>query len=517
MLDSENQDVLPDLEAVPKLKLATKPHIRSVQYVSNPHPPSPVASSAKPSLNRLSLTGSVITNYTATTSKRTSNTFSTVTASPTVPSPPPSPPIPQYIHPISPPLPSPPPAPVHRTSDPPSQWFEGSESALPIPTRSRWKLHRSKQIKENEAPKKRITIKPKEISAEFETVLPTAEQLRKAGKLLVYGPGGNSIRFWELIQDQKTIVCFIRHFWCPMCQDYMHSITRELDPEALRHARVKLIIISNGDPAMINPYLQISKAPVQLYTDPSLKLYDALGMNLRTSDFGQPLERGSYLRHGLVNGTISVIKAGLRVGMPLTKNGGDINQVGGEFIFGPSLKCSYAHRMTSTTSHVSIRSLLLRAGVPASTQPRDDEDEEETGSKHPSWSEVRRAEVKKLLEALLPWRERSSRPAQDCVGESCSVIDISRSSQFSVPWDAGLKHRVSLPNVSPAPVDMSSAQPLLPPLPSFTPARHTPSLLSRSTPRYQIPTRPPPPTPPPKSAGPSLPPPLILITPASVP
>lgn len=41
-----------------------------------------------------------------------------------------------------------------------------------------------------------------------------------------------------------------------MCQDYMHSITRELDPEALRHARVKLIIISNGDPAMINPYLR---------------------------------------------------------------------------------------------------------------------------------------------------------------------------------------------------------------------------------------------------------------------
>jgi len=268
---------------------------------------------------------------------------------------------------------------------------------------------------------------------------------------------------------------------------------------------------------MINPYLQISKAPVQLYTDPSLKLYDALGMNLRTSDFGQPLERGAYLKHGLVNGTLAVIKAGLRVGMPLTKNGGDINQVGGEFIFGPGLKCSYAHRMTSTTSHVSIRSLLLRAGVPASPRPHQHEEDEDSASKSPSWSDTKRAEVKKLVEALLPWGGRHPKPAQDCVGDSCSVIDISRPSHLRLA-DANLKHRASLPNVSPDPESVSSYNfPPPPPLQSSTLPRRNSSRLSNTVPRYHIPSRPPPPTPTTVAPRPTtVPPPVIIITPAPV-
>lgn len=50
--------------------------------------------------------------------------------------------------------------------------------------------------------------------------------------------------------------------------------------------------------------------------------------------------------------------------MPLTANGGDVKQLGGEFILGPGLACSYTSRMNTTRSHTSISLLLDRAGVP---------------------------------------------------------------------------------------------------------------------------------------------------------
>ncbi|KAG8738508.1 hypothetical protein FRC12_016741 [Ceratobasidium sp. 428] len=48
--------------------------------------------------------------------------------------------------------------------------------------------------------------------------------------------------------------------------------------------------------------------------------------------------------------------------MPLA-NAGDIKQLGGEFILGPGLTCSFTSRMHTTRSHTPIRDLLEAAGV----------------------------------------------------------------------------------------------------------------------------------------------------------
>jgi len=102
---------------------------------------------------------------------------------------------------------------------------------------------------------------------------------------------------------------------------------------------------------------------IPLYTDPSRTLYRTLGMTLRTMDPGPETEKGSYVRHGQLGGIGMVVKNAIKARMPITAKGGDVKQLGGEFILGPGLACSYASRMSTTRSHTSISVLLERAGV----------------------------------------------------------------------------------------------------------------------------------------------------------
>lgn len=105
-----------------------------------------------------------------------------------------------------------------------------------------------------------------------EKVIPTQAQLSDAASLTVVSEAGIPINFGSLWFGQKTIVTFIRHFWCvsrsrpssefdihlmprcPNCQDYMASISENLSAETLRKACIKLVIISNGSPRMIKTY-----------------------------------------------------------------------------------------------------------------------------------------------------------------------------------------------------------------------------------------------------------------------
>lgn len=38
---------------------------------------------------------------------------------------------------------------------------------------------------------------------------------------------------------QRTIVVFIRHWYCPLCSDYVYSIVEQVQPEALERAGAK--------------------------------------------------------------------------------------------------------------------------------------------------------------------------------------------------------------------------------------------------------------------------------------
>jgi len=58
-----------------------------------------------------------------------------------------------------------------------------------------------------------------------------------------------------------------------------------------------------------------------------------------------------------------VVKNAIRVGMPVWEKGGDVSQLGGEFVLEPGLSCSYAHRMRTTRSHAPILHVLAAAGM----------------------------------------------------------------------------------------------------------------------------------------------------------
>ncbi|KAI0289318.1 hypothetical protein B0F90DRAFT_858555 [Multifurca ochricompacta] len=51
--------------------------------------------------------------------------------------------------------------------------------------------------------------------------------------------------------------------------------------------------------------------------------------------------------------------------MPVWERGGDATQLGGEFVLGPGMSCTYAHRMQTTTGHAPILDVLAAAGVRA--------------------------------------------------------------------------------------------------------------------------------------------------------
>ena len=203
---------------------------------------------------------------------------------------------------------------------------------------------------------------------------PSRLQLHYAASLPVTGDDGKQIPFGSLFESQSTIVIFIRHFWCPLCQDYMSSVKSFVRPEMVCNScesddqchdsdhdagtRVRFVVISNGAHGMIAKYKQIFGLPFNVYTDPTLALYQALGMgrdrdikhhNYQThrhspskggsseviSEKKSDIKDSGYVKHSLMGGIAMVVMRALKVCMPVWEKGGNIDQLGGEFIFGP--------------------------------------------------------------------------------------------------------------------------------------------------------------------------------------
>lgn len=58
-------------------------------------------------------------------------------------------------------------------------------------------------------------------------------------------------------------------------------------------------------------------------------------MTRRTLDAGPEERKGEYIKHGLMSGIAMVVMNAVKSGMPVWEKGGDISQLGGEFILGP--------------------------------------------------------------------------------------------------------------------------------------------------------------------------------------
>lgn len=194
--------------------------------------------------------------------------------------------------------------------------------------------------------------------------LPSARELLEVSEMEVYNAEGDKVTFGQILGDgrdgRKTIVIFIRHWYCPLCGQYVDDIVRSIDKDALEAANVELVVIGLGSPRLLPAYSRVMKCPFRMYTDPTLKLYRGLGMTLKTFDEGNEEDKGDYIVKTSGEATLAVMKRAIKMplGMP-----GSVSQLGGEFIFQGSMTCMYAHRMTNTRAHAPIRDVAALAGV----------------------------------------------------------------------------------------------------------------------------------------------------------
>jgi hypothetical protein len=153
-------------------------------------------------------------------------------------------------------------------------------------------------------------------------VIPSQDELIKASTITVRDETGKKIEFGRLVsgsEEKQYVVVFIRHWYCPLCAQYMESIIRSIDQEALDRARVELIVIGNGSYKMLPGYTKAIGCPFRMYTDSKLKLYRALGMSRQTGDAGAEEDKGDYIKLTMMEGTWGVAKRATK--MPLRNPG----------------------------------------------------------------------------------------------------------------------------------------------------------------------------------------------------
>ncbi|TRM64526.1 AhpC/TSA antioxidant enzyme-domain-containing protein, partial [Schizophyllum amplum] len=191
--------------------------------------------------------------------------------------------------------------------------------------------------------------------------------LAEAADLEIFDAQGQPVKFGSLFADDKTVVVFIRHFLCGICQAYVTALAKAVTPEALKAANVRLAVVGCGDPRFIQAYAGTATSDPNrrvMYADPDRKVFHALGMDIETlqkTPAGQ--DKRSYLpASGAVAGAVNGIVQGLKQPALLGRQG-NISQLGGEFVLGPGNVCTFASRMQHTEDHVEVAELLKQAGI----------------------------------------------------------------------------------------------------------------------------------------------------------
>ncbi|KAK1236388.1 hypothetical protein PQX77_000372 [Marasmius sp. AFHP31] len=221
--------------------------------------------------------------------------------------------------------------------------------------------------------------------AQPKVALPTRSRLVRAASLPLITESGVRITFGSIFHKAvtATIVIFIRHFWCPFDQDYIQDVVEVVKRNGITHARahatndVQLVIIGNGPHTLVAKYRQMMKVPkdVRLFTDPTLQLYETLGMGRVGEACGKVDGTGSsYVKRGLFGGIATLVVRALKVGLPVWEKGGETRQLGGEFVFTDSETCTFAHRMQRKDDHVSISQVFQAVEDSTITEKRSSQE-----------------------------------------------------------------------------------------------------------------------------------------------
>jgi len=193
---------------------------------------------------------------------------------------------------------------------------------------------------------------------------PDVSQLLYASELEVSDEEGNRTRFGDLVGGpRRTVVVFVRHWLSSFCAQYLKALMAELPPPLLAGARARMIIIGHGSQEMIANFRAHFHCPFPVYTDPTRKLHDTLGLLPHPLVPHSP--KGGYVVQN------AVVRACETLQLATKLHGfraGDRDQLGGEFVFDGSLRVVYSHRMSGVADHAPVHELLAAAAETTTSQ-----------------------------------------------------------------------------------------------------------------------------------------------------
>ncbi|CAK9786171.1 hypothetical protein CC85DRAFT_283720 [Cutaneotrichosporon oleaginosum] len=173
----------------------------------------------------------------------------------------------------------------------------------------------------------------------------SAATLAYAAELEVFDETGVPLRFGDLLAAPRTLVVFVRHWLSPSCATYLRELIAALTPPLLARACARVVFIGHGAANMIRGFRQHLQCPFMVYTDPTRRLHDVLGLVPKGSK-GFHLSKAKELFLGAA-------RIGLR--------SGNRAQMGGLFIF-EGHDIAFVHRMRADSDHAPVPIVLDAIG-----------------------------------------------------------------------------------------------------------------------------------------------------------
>ncbi|KAJ5294658.1 hypothetical protein N7508_009479 [Penicillium antarcticum] len=205
--------------------------------------------------------------------------------------------------------------------------------------------------------------------------LPSLDIQRKVENHTVLDRTGKAHPFKSIYSGfdsaRRVLVIFVRHFFCG---EFLRALSEVIKPESLSQLSINtsISIIGCGDPGLIDTYATETGCPFPIFSDPTRKLFDDLG--LVTSMALGP--RPEYIRKNMVQIVAESMMQGMKhVLNGLAMKGGDPRQIGGEFLFdakdeGEEKQVTWCHRMKTTRDHTEISELARILDLDADLQPQ---------------------------------------------------------------------------------------------------------------------------------------------------
>jgi hypothetical protein len=202
--------------------------------------------------------------------------------------------------------------------------------------------------------------------------IPSESTVTAIADLPVLDKDGGKVPFKSLYSPEghRTLLIFIRHFYCGLCEDYVRALSKDLPPTLLSTTvpPTKLIIIGSGAPDLIQSYKDRTNCAFEIYTDPTRDISKKLDLqvNLKTGQKPQYLDGGVMWRSlvSTFNAVSSPMKA-LRAGR--------FDQNGGEFLVDEEGKWGWGHRMQTTMDHVEVEELKKVLGLEEGAEKKAEE------------------------------------------------------------------------------------------------------------------------------------------------